>query len=265
MRRGFTMVELLVVIAIISLLAAMLLPVLGEARYQAQDAACRSQLRQAGIAASLYADDFAGYFPQAYTNGVLFDGTNTFYGWNHGVPSPNWVWYTWGMLSNLRYFSDRRALLCPTLADKNGSLVARWFNDLQKSPSGLRTYSSYSIWGLSIYPNDVTHLCRLEQLRQRQPAPISDIIVWSGYWLSGAMPPTTWTHRHEKVNLWLCDASVRSISVATLIANAPFGGMNPLCNTYAWIDGRPGEGGGYNGGPAIAFWERVRVWYNTGQ
>jgi len=52
----FTLIELLVVIAIISILAAMLLPVLGRARESAKRALCMSNNRQLATAALMYAD-----------------------------------------------------------------------------------------------------------------------------------------------------------------------------------------------------------------
>jgi prepilin-type N-terminal cleavage/methylation domain-containing protein len=262
----FTLIELLVVIAIIALLASLLLPGLQQARDRAMDITCVSQLRQLGIAATGYAGDFDDHFPQRYSNGRLFDGTNTFWGWNHNVPGPNWIWYTWGMLSAVYdYIPAREILVCPTYqADPASGLPpdARAMRTKLEDPRH-RTYTSYSVWGLSCYPNDVSHLCKMQELEQRQPAPISDIVAYSGYWLASAGTPKWWTHRMDRVNVWFFDATVRPVTLDTLRTDAPFGGMNTLNNTYAWTDGTT-AGGGYNGGPSIAFWERLRRWYHEG-
>jgi prepilin-type N-terminal cleavage/methylation domain-containing protein/prepilin-type processing-associated H-X9-DG protein len=75
--RGFTLIEILVCLAVISLLAAILLPVLGRVRENGRRAACSSNLKQIALSFSQYLQDSDGRYPP--------DGTTPVDGWALGL------------------------------------------------------------------------------------------------------------------------------------------------------------------------------------
>ena len=75
---NFTLIELLVVIAIIAILAGMLLPALGKARALSRASACSNSLRQLGMGALAYTEDYRAYLPHgSAVSRVLFNGKSS--------------------------------------------------------------------------------------------------------------------------------------------------------------------------------------------
>jgi prepilin-type N-terminal cleavage/methylation domain-containing protein/prepilin-type processing-associated H-X9-DG protein len=100
-KQGFTLIELLVVIAIIAILAAMLLPALAAAKAKAQQTTCLNNLKQTGLAYTMYRGDNNDVnCPQR----MCPDTPNDLYGLSSPVPSgtsagtppptgPNEIWW----------------------------------------------------------------------------------------------------------------------------------------------------------------------------
>ncbi|QOV91457.1 DUF1559 family PulG-like putative transporter [Humisphaera borealis] len=79
-RHGFTLVELLVVIGIIALLISILLPSLAKAREQGNKLKCMNNLRQLGMAFTMYANENKDYYPAAAV-------------WATSTREEDWIWF----------------------------------------------------------------------------------------------------------------------------------------------------------------------------
>ncbi len=78
----FTLVELLIVIAIIAILAGLLLPALNVAREKARAISCVSNLKQQGLAFTMYLNDYKETMPL----GLTTDESKASCRWFNAVP-----------------------------------------------------------------------------------------------------------------------------------------------------------------------------------
>ena len=128
-RRAFSLIELLVVISIISLLMAILLPVLFKVKQQARNALSMSRQKQIARALTLYSAANDCRFP----NSIATIGYEHMGSWNWQDPmrivgqdklSPR---VHRSMSAYLRsYIPDASIMYCPNAPDKNKHLKAAW-------------------------------------------------------------------------------------------------------------------------------------------
>lgn len=143
---GFTLVELLTVIAIVVILIAILLPALTKARESARSVQCMSNMRQIGLAFTMYADRNGGYFaplsalPTVLPLLVIQDWPSLLAPYMNGKTADAATLDRWGGPGNFPFnpslFTANPFVLCPSEPDKTPDIDFRYrFGDYMVNKS----------------------------------------------------------------------------------------------------------------------------------
>jgi prepilin-type N-terminal cleavage/methylation domain-containing protein/prepilin-type processing-associated H-X9-DG protein len=159
-RSGFTLIELLIIIAILAILAAVLAPVFAEAREQVRTYVCLSNLRQLGMASTMYQQDY----DELYASASLQPGA-----WLPDV--------------HTAYLKSWKVWICPSDAD-----ARQWDGEWGSQSFWVRT--SY-LWNAYVFQGDSATWTRGISAAA-VPYP-TDLVVWAeayanAGWVNDAAP-----------------------------------------------------------------------------
>jgi prepilin-type N-terminal cleavage/methylation domain-containing protein/prepilin-type processing-associated H-X9-DG protein len=166
--KAFTLVELLVVIAIIAILAAILFPVFGRVRENARRTSCQSNLKQIGLGALQYIQDYDEAIFRSFF-GTAGDSNATNYKWMDAI---------------YPYVKSEQLFVCPS----DSSIIYR----VNTNP--LSTGQDYGSYGLNgAYGSDLTDAFTPPRSANNLLVNMSQVVVpASTVWVTdNANAPTT--------------------------------------------------------------------------
>ena len=145
-RRAFTLIELLVVIAIIAILAAILFPVFAQAREKARAIACLSNVKNLGLAAAMYMQDYDEVLIP-----IHIDDTQPPLPCS---PNPGREWRSFWQYLVQPYMKNQQALACPSQTSRQGP---DWADDAENERGGrvmgMAINDTMNTWGANNNPD----------------------------------------------------------------------------------------------------------------
>jgi prepilin-type N-terminal cleavage/methylation domain-containing protein/prepilin-type processing-associated H-X9-DG protein len=212
-RRAFSLVELLIVIAVVAILAAIVLPTLGNAKLSARRITCVNNLRQLGLASQMYWDDHDGDAFR-YMMGVSNGGTIYWFGWIEAWVPGNEGQRAFDVAAGALYpyLGGRGVEVCPSLdynsrlfkAKATGAAYGYGYNLHLSAPATHPPLKMNRVTRAS----DIALLADAGQINDfQEPASADNPLIEEFYYINDTEPTVHFRH-NRRANVLYCDGHI---------------------------------------------------------
>ncbi len=222
--KSFTLIELLVVVAIIAVLVAMLLPALNAAREKARQTACSSNLRQIGVAMTMYQNEYNDFFAPTH----LMNN-----------PTPSWAWGStgWHQLFVKLQLTQWTIFMCPAGWNYNTSSWRHSASDPSQTYYQKFINYGYNMFYVGGFPDEpVGYPFSRTPARTNDITQPSDTIMMADTWNVGNNSPfyivvnyfstysgygVAWPYHSTGLNILWTDGHTSDVTMKDPIAEYP--------------------------------------------